>query len=56
MIIKSIKTSLVGLACTLALIGEGVASNWQQESGTVTHQEKLRGSITGEREWWDLTH
>jgi len=56
MIIKSIKTSLVGLACTLALIGEGVASNWQQESGTVTHQEKLRGSITAEREWWDLTH
>ena len=56
MIIKSIKATFVGLVCTLVLINEVSASNWQQESGKVTHQEKLRGSITAERVWWDLTH
>jgi aminopeptidase N len=56
MIKNGIKNSLVGLACTFAIIGSVTASNWQQESGKITHQEKLRGSVTAEREWWDLTH
>lgn len=56
MIIKSIKATFFGLVFTLVLINAASASNWQQESGGVTHQEKLRGSITPEREWWDLTH
>lgn len=48
--------SLIGLACSLALAGSAVASNWQQASGNISHQEKLRGTITAERAWWDLSH
>ena len=48
--------SLIGLACIFGFAANVAASNWQQESGKVTHQEKLRGSITAERVWWDLTH
>ena len=48
--------SLIGLACIFGFAANVAASNWQQERGKVTHQEKLRGSITAERVWWDLTH
>jgi hypothetical protein len=26
------------------------------QTGTITRQETLRGSVTPEREWWDLLH
>ncbi|QMU27221.1 M1 family metallopeptidase [Adhaeribacter radiodurans] len=29
---------------------------WAQEKLTFTHQDTLRGSVTPERAWWDLTH
>tara|TARA_R110001592_G_scaffold24562_5_gene94560 strand:- start:3180 stop:4856 length:1677 start_codon:yes stop_codon:yes gene_type:complete len=56
MIKKRITTSLAGLVCAMVFVGHVSASNWQQESGKVTHQEKLRGTITPERKWWDLIH
>ncbi|TWX58540.1 M1 family metallopeptidase [Colwellia hornerae] len=56
MIKKTIQATLLGLACTLVFVGQAAASNWQQESGKITHQEKLRGTITPERKWWDLSH
>src|SRR5688500_19360801 len=34
----------VGGACVLA------------QNGSITRQETLRGSVTPEREWWDLLH
>ncbi|MFT4725495.1 MAG: aminopeptidase N, partial [Colwellia sp.] len=56
MIKKRITTSLAGLVCAMVFAGHVSASNWQQESGKITHQEQLRGSITLERMWWDLIH
>jgi len=56
MIRKSMHSLFVGLACTIAVSASTSASNWQQQHGEITHQENLRGSITAERSWWDLTH
>ena len=53
MIMKSILAAIIFIIsasfCTSA-------SNWKQESGDITHQEHLRGTITPERSWWDLSH
>jgi len=56
MIIKSIHALLIASLCTVAISASVSASNWKQQSGQITHQEVLRGTITPEREWWDLTH
>jgi aminopeptidase N len=56
MIKKSIKTLLIASICTVAVNSSVSASNWKQQNGQISHQEKLRGTITPEREWWDLTH
>jgi aminopeptidase N len=56
MIIKSIHALLIASLCTIAVSASVSASNWKQSSGQITHQEVLRGTITPEREWWDLTH
>ncbi|MFC5195659.1 M1 family metallopeptidase [Bizionia hallyeonensis] len=49
------KTSIYFLAIVLipfTLFSQGLL----QEKNTFTHQDTLRGSITPEREWWDLTY
>ncbi len=56
MIRKSIHALLIASLCTVAVSASVFASNWQQQSGQITHQEVLRGTITPERKWWDLTH
>lgn len=45
------------LYCLVCLVfnsacGQGLIS----KKSTFTHQDTLRGSITPEREWWDLTY
>ncbi|WP_417195868.1 M1 family metallopeptidase [Bizionia sp.] len=49
------KTSIYFLAIVLipfTLFSQGLL----QEKNTFTHQDTLRGSITPEREWWDLNY
>ena len=46
----------IGLILTAFFSINSKASNWKQQRGNITHQETLRGTITPEREWWDLTH
>jgi aminopeptidase N len=56
MIIKSIISLFIGIVFTSAFSSNVSASNWEQQSGNITHQETLRGTITPERIWWDLLH
>ncbi len=56
MIRTSIHALLIGLIGTVAISANVLASNWKQQNGQISHQEKLRGTITPERAWWDLTH
>jgi len=56
MIRKKIHGLLIGLVCTVAVSATASASNWKQAAGNITHQEKLRGTITPDRAWWDLSH
>ena len=46
------------LSCLLALISINIstAQNLLSEKPSFTRQDTLRGSITPEREWWDLTY
>src|SRR5688572_9286292 len=48
------KLTIVALALFLQIhIG---ATSLSAQTGDVTRQETLRGSVTPEREWWDLLH
>jgi aminopeptidase N len=44
------------LGSLLALLLAGSASQAQTTPPTFTRQDTLRGSVTPERAWWDLTH
>lgn len=48
-----LKVFLPVVATLLALIGVGLAT---AQDKPITRQETLRGSITPEREWWDVLH
>ncbi len=50
----SIKLILASAACFLVLLL--FADRGFAQTGPVTRQETLRGSITPEREWWDVLH
>ncbi|MFD1014557.1 M1 family metallopeptidase [Winogradskyella rapida] len=41
---------------TLLFVSLGHSQGLLTEKNTFTHQDTLRGSITPEREWWDLTY
>ncbi|MEW6990524.1 M1 family metallopeptidase [Colwelliaceae bacterium 6441] len=53
---KTTPVIVIGLLCTALFNNDVAASNWQQQSGNITHQEVLRGTITPDRVWWDLKH
>src|SRR6185295_5407150 len=44
------------VAVAVCLITHTGASTLLAQSENVTRQETLRGSVTPEREWWDLLH
>ncbi len=50
---KVIKTSLLA---TVLLVSTVVSAQLLQDKTQFTRQDTLRGSITPEREWWDLTY
>ena len=47
---------LAGVAIAVFLQVQICASHPLAQTENVTRQEKLRGSITPEREWWDVLH
>jgi aminopeptidase N len=49
---KKTLITLLGLVLCLSCNGQGLLSNKQ----SFTRQDTLRGSITAERAWWDLTY
>ncbi|WP_194850216.1 M1 family metallopeptidase [Nonlabens antarcticus] len=49
---KKLITYIAILVCTMGAINAQVLSDKQQ----FTHQDTLRGSITPERSWWDITY
>jgi aminopeptidase N len=49
---RKLKLLVIALSLTLQM-GHG---SLHAQTGEVTRQETLRGSITPEREWWDLLH
>lgn len=51
---KHIKTSLYLLIISFSL--QSFSQNLLNDKETFTRQDTLRGSITPEREWWDLTY
>ncbi|AUC77209.1 M1 family metallopeptidase [Olleya sp. Bg11-27] len=50
------KTLISTLVLVLTLCANANAQGLLQEKNKFTHQDTLRGSITPEREWWDLTY
>src|ERR1044072_7897031 len=38
------------------LLGQAFFTDCLSQNEPVTRQEKLRGSVTPEREWWDVMH
>ena len=52
----SINTSLALLILTLLTHCEAIAQQTNRSNEDFSRAEKLRGSITPEREWWDLEH
>jgi len=50
----SIKAAFVALALLVLMLDAGYSQ--RTEPGPVTEAERLRGSITPEREWWDVQH
>src|ERR1043165_6490604 len=46
------KLLIVALILTFAI----AAASVRAQTGEITRQETLRGSITPEREWWDVLH
>jgi len=50
------KTLISTLVLILTLCAHVNAQGLLQEKNKFTHQDTLRGSITPEREWWDLTY
>ena len=51
-----IKTLISTLVLVITLCANAHAQGLLQEKNNFTHQDTLRGSITPEREWWDLTY
>src|SRR6185369_14526981 len=49
-----IKLKILAIAALVLLLGGAVSVFAQTEA--ITRQEMLRGSITPEREWWDVLH
>lgn len=52
--IRNFRSHLLAVASILLLAGVGV--HLAAQSKPVTRQETLRGSVTPEREWWDVLH
>ena len=50
------KTLISTLVLVITLCVNANAQGLLQEKNKFTHQDTLRGSITPEREWWDLTY
>lgn len=50
------KTLISTLILVITLCVNANAQGLLQEKNKFTHQDTLRGSITPEREWWDLTY
>ncbi|QCE42182.1 M1 family metallopeptidase [Psychroserpens sp. NJDZ02] len=50
------KTLISTIVLILTLCANVNAQGLLQEKNKFTHQDTLRGSITPEREWWDLTY
>ncbi len=50
------KTLISTLILVITLCVNANAQGLLQEKNKFTHQDTLRGSITTEREWWDLTY
>ena len=48
---RSLRTAAVSVALLSA-----IAAQQHGEAGSFTKQEQLRGSVTKEREWWDVLH
>lgn len=48
--------SIVCALFTLFIISSGQSQGLLTKKNKFTHQDTLRGSITPEREWWDLTY
>ena len=44
------------LLITFLLLSSTIEAQLLQEKNSFTRQDTLRGSITPEREWWDLTY
>jgi aminopeptidase N len=44
------------VAAGLLLLVQSQATPYLAQSGEITRQERLRGSVTPERAWWDLLH
>ncbi|HYJ89715.1 MAG TPA: hypothetical protein VEV84_00270, partial [Pyrinomonadaceae bacterium] len=54
LLMVSTKAALVALALLFLLFDAGYSQPAQPEP--ITQAERLRGSITPEREWWDVQH
>jgi len=48
------KRTIIAIAVLLQL--HVAATYLRAQTGEVTRQETLRGSVTPEREWWDVQH
>jgi len=52
----SSRTSLVSLFVFLLFIAAGFSVGVTAQDEPITQAERLRGSITPERDWWDVQH
>jgi hypothetical protein len=50
------KLKIIALAVFLQMQFGGYVFAQVPQAESITRQEKLRGSVTPEREWWDLQH